>query len=683
MPVVPTYEDRGIRLDPGLTFRDSTHATGEMFGSQVGDALGTLGKGLTDVGKAVAEVKELDDTNSAKDNNNGFMGGARELSYGKDGYMASTGRAAVEGLDGYRKGLLQLAQDGAKGLSPLASRKYWDSANVTINSLMDEAAKHAMQERKTWAVESSKARVDSFRENAAANWDKPNADKLDMIAAFTEYQQLGNLLGWNADELARQSAALISDIHEDGIRRKAEADPIGAADDMVAHKDFLLPEAQDRLKATVGKAADDERTLRSAMAFAGGSRTPGGTPLISDASDGAPAAGPTRQKGFLLDHTASANAPAVLNLDTSFTTNLAAMIEDAPAKVRDSLGIAFRKGADTMHGDGRAVDLTYHGGSIDQAPADVQDWLRRSAGSYDLSLPIGGGPEGSVVASTDGVAARALRPSAEAIDKHLETVTDPRRQEIARQAIVTTLDQQSRQEQQQQQAAKDELWRQVDAGAAPDTLPYTVRQAAGSSAMTVARSYVSKALAGPIVSDDVLLRDMRLFAAVRPEDFSRLDLNDYRDRLEKSDLKALAETQTAIGRDSRKARDQGAELKDAFDMARTRLVNAGALTPGEESAGQRQLLARVQNAVYTGLADFRAANPKGRPTPSDIYKTVDPFLMSYYLPQPAPRSKPTVKLSDISPDLRTSITRQLAMELGRKPTDGEVAREYAAFRSAT
>lgn len=685
MPVVPTYQDRGIALQPGLNFRDNTHATGEMFGSQVGEAMGKAGQGLIDVGKAVAEVHELDATNTAKDNNNGFMGGARELSYGKDGYMATTGRAAVEGLDGYRKSLSQLAQDGAKGLSPLASRKYWDSANVTINSLMDEAAKHAMQERKTWAVESSKARVDTFRENAAASWDKPGADKLDMIAALTEFQHYGDLLGWNADELAGQSAALISDVHEDGIRRKAETDPIGAAAAIETHKGFLLTEARERLKATVGKAAEDQKTLQGAVAFAAGSRVPVEMPPAG-ATGGTETsvAGPTRQKRFLLDHTASANAPAVLNLDTPFATNLAALIEDAPAKIRDGLGVGFRNGTDNKDGPGRAVALTYHGSNLDQAPADVQDWLRRNAGSYGLNMPIGGGAGGSVVASTDGVAARALRPSSGGIEKHLAAIADPARREIARQAITTTLDLESQQEQQQQQAAKAELWQQVEAGTAPDQVAFNVRQAAGSTAMATARNYFSKAKAGSIISDDVLLADMRLFAAVRPEDFSQVDLNDYRDRLEKSDLKALRQTQSAIGQDSRKARDQAAELKDAFDMARTRLVNAGALPlSGEETADQRALLAQVQNAVYTGLADFRAANPSARPAPSDIYKSVDRFVMPYYLPQPDPRrTKPNVKLSDISSDLRTSITQQLAMELGRKPTDGEVAREYQAFRQS-
>lgn len=683
MPVVPTYEDRGIRLDPGLNFRDNTHATGEMFGSQVGEAMGKAGQGLIDVGKAVAEVHELDATNTAKDSSNSTMGGFRELSYGKNGYMSTTGRAAVEGLDAYRKNLLQLAQDGAKGLSPLAARKYWDSTNVTINSLMDEAAKHAMQERKTWTVGTSKARVDTFRENAAASWDN-NDEKLDMIAAVTEFQNLGNLLDWNKDDLAGQSAALISGVHEDKIRRKAEADPIGAHADIETNKDFLLPEARKSLLETVGKAAEDERTLQSAMAFAAGPRksaeVPQRNPNGEAGADATGQAGSTVMRDLMLGRLTGDDAGKVLRVDPNFVTNLSALMEDAPPKYRDDINVRFpESGTD---GEGRGATLTYKGQSLSVAPSQLLDWARRNAGRYGMIMPVGGEQDGAVVASTDGVAVRALRPSAEAIDKHLETIADPRRRDIARQAIMTTLDQQSQQEQQRQQAAKAELWRRVDAGTVPDTLPYTVRQAAGSSAMTVARNYVGKALSGPIISDDVLLRDMRLFAAVRPEDFARLDLNDYRDRLEASDLKALAETQSVIGQDSRKARDEGAELKDAFDMARTRLINAGALPPsGEETADQRQLLAQAQNAVYTGLADFRAANPKARPTPSDIYKSVDRFVMPYYLPQPDPRrSKPNVKLSDISPDLREGIRRQLAMELHhRQPTDGEVAREYVAF----
>lgn len=684
MPVVPTYEDRGIRLDPGLNFRDNTHATPEMFGSGIGTALGTVGKGLMDLGGAVAEVADLDATNAAKDNSNGSMEAIRDLSYGESGYMNTTGRAAVEGLDGYLKKMGQVVEEGAKGLSPLAARKYRDAMAVATSSQMDEAYKHAMQQRKVWTGESAKERVAVFKANAVAQPENSSAMMENTVAMVAQYREIGALYGWPEGKVSAEGLGLVSSVFEDIAVKKAEADPRGANAFIEENAPMFTEEARKRLDATVGKAARDEATRLWALEFAAGTRKPGEASrsyLAEAAAAGTAAkAGPTLERALLLGHVTGDDADKLIRLDPNFSTNLEALLEDAPPQYRDDINIRIPdSGAD---GKGRTVDLTYRGKPLLDAPLQLRDWARRAVGRYGMLMPIGG-TGGAVTAATDGVAVRALRPSADAIDKHLAGIADPDRREIARQAIVTSLDQQSRQERERQRQAKAELWRQVDAGATPDALPYTLRQAAGSGAMTVARAYVTKLAAGPIVSDDMLLADMRLFSAERPEDFALVDLNDYRDRLEASDLKALAETQAAIGRDGRKARDQGAELKDAFDMARTRLEQAGAILPGEENSGQRrQLLAKVQNAVYTGLADSRAQNPGVKPAPADIRKMIDPFLLPYYLPQPDPKPKPKVKLSDISPDLRTSITRQLAMELGRKPTDGEVAREYAAFRQS-
>ncbi|PKR87406.1 hypothetical protein CXZ10_20390 [Pleomorphomonas diazotrophica] len=684
MPVVPTYEDRGIRLDPGLNFRDNTHATGEMFGSQVGAALGSVGRGLADLGQAVAEVHELDATNAAKDSHNGLIERVRELGYGDGGYLGTSGRSAVEGYAGYEAAVRQAVKDGARGLSPLALAKYMDAANATAQGALATGEAHALDGRKAWTTATSEARMAAFHGNAVAQSDNPHAVAENTLAALTEYREIGKLMGWPEGEVTDRGMGLVSGVYEDIARNKAATDPIGAMAFIRDNAPLFTEAARKRLDAEVGEAARDEETRQGALAFAAGRRKPAeaSQPPVEGVAgaDAAGRVGPTLERALLLGRMTGDDAGKVLRLDPNFSTNLSALLEDAPSAFRDDINIRIPESE--ADGKGRSGELTYRGKSLSIAPSQLLDWARRNAGRYGLVMPVGGSGS-SVMAAADGVAARALRPSSDAIDKHLAGIADPDRREIAKQAIVTSLDLESQQEQERRAAAKAELWQRVDGGAAPDALPFTLRQAAGSGAMTVARNYVSKALAGPIIGDDVLLADMRLFSAERPEDFAQVDLNDYRDRLGKSDLKALAESQSAIGQDSRKARDEGAELKDAFDMARTRLVNAGALPPsGEESAEQRHLLARVQNAVYTGLADFRAANPNARPTPSDIYKSVDPFLMPYYLPQRDPRPKPKVKLSDISPDLRTSITRQLAMELGRKPTDGEVAREYAAFRQS-
>lgn len=678
MPVVPTYEDRGIRLDPGLNFRDNTHATPEMFGSQVGEGLMKAGQGLTSLGGAVAEVEDLDATNAAKDKSSNFISQVNERTYGENGYLSTSGRASVEGRKGFLADIARMAKEGAKGLSPLAERRYWDAVYVVIGDVTKEANRHEMAQRSVWRATADNNRTAVLSESAIAKPEGSEGVPLMVAAAVAQNDQAARDQGMPDQKRVEGNAQVAADITVARLGKVAESDPKGALTKLELVKGILPKEVYDRLELSFGKAAGDEETRQGALAFAAGTRK-----QLAAAGGGFEpdvGTGPTAERTVLLDRAKVADAAAVLKLDGPFAINLSAMMEDAPAGA--GLGIAFRKGSGDT--EGRSVELTYNGDRLDKAPDEVQVWARRNAGRYGLAMPIGGAV-GVVTAVSDAVAARALRPSLAAIDKHLAGIDDPRRREIAKQAIATSLDLESQQERERQRQAKATLWQQVEAGTPPDALPYTLRQAVGDQAMTVARNYIGKKQAGPIVTDDMLLADMRLFSAERPEDFALVDLNDYRDRLEDSDLKALAETQAAIGRDARKARDQGAELKDAFDMAKARLEDAGAILPGEENSGQRrQLLAEVQNAVYTGLADFRAKNPGIRPAPADVRKMIDKFLLPYYVPLPDPRrGRPTaVKLSDISPDLRRSITRQLSTEYGRKPTDGEVAREYQAFMQA-
>jgi len=678
MPVVPTYEDRGIRLDPGLNFRDNTHATPEMFGSQVGEGLMKAGQGLTSLGGAVAEVEDLDATNAAKDKSSNFISQVNERTYGENGYLSTSGRASVEGRKGFLADITRMAKEGAKGLSPLAERRYWDAVYVVIGDVTKEANRHEMAQRSVWRATADNNRTAVLSESAIAKPEGSEGVPLMVAAAVAQNDQAARDQGMPDQKRVEGNAQVAADITVARLGKVAESDPKGALTKLELVKGILPKEVYDRLQLSFGKAAGDEEARQGALAFAAGTRK-----QLAAAGGGFEpdvGTGPTAERTALLDRAKVADAAAVLKLDGPFAINLSAMMEDAPAGA--GLGIAFRKGSDDT--EGRSVELTYNGDRLDKAPDEVQAWARRNAGRYGLTMPVGGAV-GVVTAVSDAVAARALRPSLAAIDKHLQSIDDPRRREIAKQAIATSLDLESQQERERLRQAKATLWQRVEAGTPPDALPYTLRQAVGDQAMTVARNYIGKKQAGPIVTDDMLLADMRLFSAERPEDFALVDLNDYRDRLEDSDLKALAETQAAIGRDGRKARDQGAELTDAFDMAKARLEDAGAILPGEENSGQRrQLLAEVQNAVYTGLADFRAKNPGIRPAPADVRKMIDKFLLPYYVPLPDPRrERPTAaKLSDISPDLRRSITRQLATEYGRKPTDGEVAREYQAFMQA-
>ncbi|WP_370677549.1 hypothetical protein [Pleomorphomonas sp. PLEO] len=720
MPVVPTYQDRGIALQPGLNFRDNTHATGEMFGSQVGEALVKAGQGVGDLGRAVAEVKDLDATNEAKDSHNGLIEQVRALGYGEGGYLGTSGRSAVEGYTGYEAAVRQAVKDGAKGLSPLALAKYMDAANATAQGALATGEAHAMEGRKAWTVKTGEARIAAFQGNAVAQRDDPNAVTENTLAALTEYREIGKLMGWPEGEVTDKGLGLVSGVYEDIALKKATTDLVGAMAFVKENAPMFTDEARKRLDAGVGAAALDEETRRGALAFVSGKRAspdaPDMTAAPSPANSEQPDAqrpGPTLKRAALLDHAAAGTDPSmVLGLDNGFAGNLSAFIEDAPAEIRPGLRLEFSGRAGDGQPDAptntpRAANLTFNGDRLDAAPSAVQDWALRTAGKYGLRLPAGiglqaGDPNsGRLVAASDGVSARAAMPSLANAEDYLQTIPDPRRRELARQTILDAWELRSREEGERQSAAKAELWRQIDSGATPDDIPFDVRQAAGMDAMTAARTYYSKKLADQaIVTDPVILRDLRLTAASRPQYFANLDLSDYRHSLSDGDYRDMTEKQAGIIENDRAAREKGPDLVTAFDMAQTQLDAAGMLKPKKEQTEEdRQRLARFQNDLYGEIAALQAEKPGHVPNPLDFRWVINKLLLPILIKTPGVLwdSETPARLfdakhlkdgqtyevnvlpEDIPVDLRGGIRKELQWELDGEPTDKQVGAEYAAM----
>ncbi|TIR44514.1 MAG: hypothetical protein E5X28_16445, partial [Mesorhizobium sp.] len=117
--------------------------------------------------------------------------------------------------------------------------------------------------------------------------------------------------------------------------------------------------------------------------------------------------------------------------------------------------------------------------------------------------------------------------------------------DATRKRLYAVMEAQSKAQEQSERAAKAELWKYMDQGQTPDQVPMEVRQAAGMAAVSAAWSYQETAAKGRAVdSDQTLLYDMRRYAATNPTEFANYDLNDYRDRLSKEDIKELTGLQT-------------------------------------------------------------------------------------------------------------------------------------------
>jgi hypothetical protein len=158
-----------------------------------------------------------------------------------------------------------------------------------------------------------------------------------------EIRQAGQLQGWDADTLKARETDYTSGVHKNIALRIAQKDPIAADAYMKANAKQMTGADQYALSQSLETELVQEKSKREAEAILSGGRAAD----APDASGASPAggggrrlgqAGPTRARAYL--QSVSNKSPgAVDNLNDSFATNLAAMMQDAPPDIRKGLGI--------------------------------------------------------------------------------------------------------------------------------------------------------------------------------------------------------------------------------------------------------------------------------------------------------------------------------------------------------
>lgn len=302
------------------------------------------------------------------------------------------------------------------------------------------------------------------------------------------------------------------------------------------------------------------------------------------------------------------------------------------------------------------------------------------------------------------------------MESYLSTIKDPQVQELTRKRINAMLETQHKAQEASKQQAKAALWQYIDRGMTPDQIPMNVRQEAGMEAVSSAWSYMETVRKGrDIESDPEMVYGMRRSAAMDPEFFAKVDLNDYRGKLSRADIKELSALQTSALTDQRKAREDGLNLTAAFSQAEQQLAAVGISTAGKKGSQLDEANKRVasfNNALASQMDEFKRANSDRKPTQADVQSMINRLLLPVVVKTPgtlwgtntwAPpgvagtftngktfafdaASRPdnatvdvAVKYADIPIDLRRGIAGDLERELGRKPSEVEVTKRYQDF----
>lgn len=747
MPTVPVYQS-DVSLRPIYRQDLEPNATPDAFGASIGRGMQGLAAGLNQAGDAMARVKELEDVARAKDADNNYSNWLRERMYGDNGFMTLEGRNAVDGRKAFEDEAAAKRKEFGADLTGGAARAYDTASQSRLQGVYGQSIVHTASERKSWFKDASSARVQTFANDALVNFNNPKMVAKNIAAGIMEIRETGALQGWDAATLKLKEGEYTSGVHKNVALRIAATDPIAAETYMKANADQMSGADQYELSNSLKTELIQEKSKREAEAILSDGRQPSTSAEPAQPASGRTLAqaGPTRARAFL--QSVSNKGPAsVDNLDDSFATNLAAMMQDAPPDIRKGLGIysgyrspqrqaelfgaAVKKYGSvaaarrwvappghSQHNEGRAVDLSFNGQSLSHAPQDVIDWVHENAGKYGLYFPMKHEPwhiepmgtrgtrafSATVAPRNNTIAPRSVAPSYDDIENRLAGVADPDVRDATRKRLYAVMEAQSKAQEQSERAAKAELWKYIDQGQTPDQVPMEVRQAAGMAAVSAAWSYQETAAKGRAIdSDQTLLYDMRRYAATNPTEFANYDLNDYRDRLSKEDIKELTGLQTNALSDMRKAKEDGINITNAFSQADSQLAAVGITTTGKEGSEREAAAKRVaefQNQLAAQLEEFKRQNQNRPPNQLEIQSMINKLLLPVVIKTPGTlwgtnetdgflfdaAKRPdnstvdvVVKYTDIPIDLRRGIANDLENELGRKPSEEEVIQRYEDF----
>lgn len=733
MPVVPRYQP-DVSLRPAFQQGVNVQASAEDAGAAIARGMGAVAQGTARVADAVIQVREIEDTARAKEADNAYAAWLRERQYGENGYLTLEGKAAVDARAAFEAEAEAKRREFGAGLSGSASVKYSAASEARLNNTLDSAIVHQANQRKSWMKTVSTDRLDTFAEDALANYQNPKAVDRFIGAGLMELREAGALQGWDQDTLANRSAEYVSGIHKNIALRLAQTDPFAAKQYLDAKRDFMTGPHQTDLEGIVAPLIIEEEAKRKTDEILGTGRPIAGRTIGET--------GPSQARALLksVANSGATRPDGIDNLDADFATNLAAMISDAPPGIREGLGISsgyrsterqaelfansdgsgkyVARPGGSSHEFGLAADLTWNGMRLDKAPKEVQDWVHRNAASYNLNFRMSWEPwhvepmgareaisAGNVTATGTGLGTRTTMPGAADMAAALDAIPNPmlRTATAERLRAITALREQEAKA--QREAMLTNVFGHIDAGNSPDSLPAELRASLGRTEMSGLWEYYEKRVRGDMRTDERSLYDLQTLYATDPQAFAQVDLFQYRDRLSDSDWKTVTGWRQTALTDGAKARDDGIVITSAMSQAKTQLEAVGITTTGktgrerDEAARQE---AQFQLALSREMELFRQ-NTNKVPTQLDIQKMVNKLLLPIVIEEPGMlfgtnetpgrlfevpqlgslgqdrEARIFAEYDDIPPRDRIEVELTLEQQLGRKPSEEEVEAAYAAY----
>ncbi|MFZ5675980.1 MAG: hypothetical protein ACOZAM_23735 [Pseudomonadota bacterium] len=256
MPIVPEYQ-RSVALRPSNQQGIDVNATPEAFGAAIGRGMQSLAQGVADVGKAVEVRQAIEDETIARSARNAYMADKDNLMYGDDGFAGKTGKAALDGYDGFGKSLGELRLKHSAGLTPTQQKLF----NRAIDPIETDARRsgmiHRSGELKNFTVEAATNGADALKQEAVNSYGDDAKRAKYLQAGLQELAVLGEKMGWAPEKLRQIQADYVSDANKLTALRIAQDDPIEAVEFITKHsEEFSTVDHINTLRDVARSAGD-------------------------------------------------------------------------------------------------------------------------------------------------------------------------------------------------------------------------------------------------------------------------------------------------------------------------------------------------------------------------------------------------------------------------------------------
>ncbi|MEJ8309768.1 hypothetical protein [Agrobacterium larrymoorei] len=425
--------------------------------------------------------------------------------------------------------------------------------------------------------------------------------------------------------------------------------------------------------------------------------------------------GPTRAKAFLVSISAKPDRPGdALPLDNALAENTKAFIEDAPERIRNGLGVSFSDSGSRVPlastSTGRRIQLTYEGRPLDQAPAQVLDWLHDNAEQYGLRFPYETAPSSTapeafgrggstLVAAQDGVAARSqMLPFSQAMGR-VRQIEDSELRSSALRYVKGMFRESGRAESAAANAAKMQMCQMIMDNVPLSQIPLDLKLAAGPDAVDGVKQ--REAQGDRIKPNSDLYDQLSIMSASNPRQFLKTDLTgpEIINRLSREQWKGLADKQGSIRADEAKADRNGTFYKQAFQEAGLTLEEAGINTPRQtlrydarlqreidqwlERKGEYPNFAERQSMFNMLAMEVIYTEKRARLSPMRLIDDDEDQVGSGYMFDNDHRPEGsdvrlTARYGKIPPNERARVFKVLMKKNGKAPSRAEIEAEYSA-----